>query len=165
MYRAHYHFCVSVLTLFLVGGFGSCEPLFQGFCDVNISHFLARMERAQIALSPWYIPSIQQNQQKERGLASPAEEKSFEMALRDRKSWENWAEENLVEVQRHADALEAEINLRDLRLELSEIAKELVVFHGFAQMGNAKEMIHSIALILERAQKVKSTTCQRGFPG
>jgi hypothetical protein len=81
----------------------------------------------------------------------------------DREQWKTWAEQRLKEAQHYIDAVEGEVATDKLvRGELSDIATELVSFHGYARQGKSDRMVRALERIREHSSRARELACPGG---
>ncbi len=149
-------FSRCALFIFLVG-MGSCRSPLAEICSNELPQFSKQMEAAVLALGPWYsLPASG-----ERRLASEGVSSASEMLEKDRQSWIHWTEKNLKEIQGHLDGLEQEEVERNSLKEFASIANELVIFHGYAQLGDAERMVGLLKQIQQTALKAQRELCSK----
>lgn len=79
----------------------------------------------------------------------------------DRKEWQGWAEDRLVEAQRYMDATMGESGQAPVRAELSQIATDLVSFHGYAGQGKVDRMVLTLERMQGHSAKARGLACNR----
>jgi hypothetical protein len=81
----------------------------------------------------------------------------------DRDEWLAWTEKKLREAQITLDDVAAYPQARELRQDLSDMANDLVAFHGYAQAGKAAPMASMLERIQTRSRKAAARACGREF--
>ncbi len=146
----------ALAGLFLLTGMGSCSPTLQQACQTQYPKFEESVADALTVLVAWNQPL------ENRELASvsdvPQAEPKPVIALQDRVSWEEWAEEHLKEVEQYIDLAKA-AHATEVKNELSQIANELVTFHGQASKGHLARMVSHLKSINEHSAQVHALAC------
>ena len=88
----------------------------------------------------------------------------------DREHWEDWAHQNLVEIQHLLDDLdslparttpEESLKFDALRTELSGAADELVQIHGLIHQGRVDRVGLALSRLQKRAERARGLACAR----
>lgn len=141
-----------VLTL---SGFGSCSASIHEICSSRLPQFEVQLGAAVASLQPWTgLPN--------RELASempPEIVSTNTMAQQDRDDWQRWAEKQLIESQRYIDSAMRELGDGPIRQILSDIANDLVAFHGYSGQGRADKMKTTLERIRERSEQARGLAC------
>lgn len=125
------------------------------FCSSELPLLEVAYDNAVLALGPWLDAGRQP--------ASEGGGPGFSLPERDRDYWADWAEARLKAVQSTMDLAEAE-NRGGLRRELSQLANELVVFHGYSVSGRADKMAASIQKLKLISKRVQARGCPHSTP-
>src|SRR5688572_30583799 len=105
-------------------------------CSKVIPSLTQQFESAEVALAPWFAePATGQR------IPASAVEK-HEMAEIDRASWQKWAEDRIKVTNRFIDQAREDEKLKPARKDIIDIHTQLVMFHGYAQLGDARRMTH-----------------------
>jgi hypothetical protein len=142
---------IPLLVLAIAGG--SCSVSLQELCTSRIPTMDRELGDAIARLAP------PRGEGPARAIASAAQ--AAPMSEDEREGWTDWAEGRLREAQHAMDAAEAYPSARELRSELSTMAKELVAFHGYAQAGDASHMAQTLERIQIRSRQAAAKACPR----
>lgn len=142
---------IRIFTLtfaaFSLTGLTGCMMSSAEICTKRFPEFEQKLSAAHENLAPWNVSG--------RRLASAHHtiEKS------EREGWLRWALERLVEAQHYMDALDGMPDQIQVRSELSEIATDIVSFHGYARQGKGEHMVRTLERIQERSVKARGLAC------
>lgn len=75
------------------------------------------------------------------------------------KRWETWAEDHLKSTQKYMDIVGPHGKVRPLRHQISIVADQWVVFHGYAQLGDTQRMVDTLQLIKSYQTQAQSSAC------
>ena len=146
-------FILTGCAAFCLTGFGSCSVSVMDVCTQRIPELDQRLTDAIGALAPWSgVTSAADRGPASVGLARGSQE----LSKADREVWESWAQARLTETQHYID-LSGEMPF--VRNELTEIANQLVTFHGYAQSGRAGGMARVLLDIQVRSAKINAQVC------
>jgi len=120
------------------------------FCQQELPTLESGYDNAVLALGPWLDAGRQP--------ASQGGDPGYSLPDQDRSYWTDWAEARLKAVQSAMDLAEAE-NRGGMRKELSQLADELVVFHGYSVNGRADKMAASIRKLQLISKRVQARGC------
>jgi hypothetical protein len=136
---------------FSLCGFASCSVPMSEVCTVRFPEFDRNVESAISALGPW------RKNEMGRGLASvEGSNAARDLAKQDRDTWKLWAEERLSEAQHSIDLADGFPGVRN---ELSDIANQLVTFHGYTQNGRVENMVHALEAVQLHSQRAREQVC------
>jgi hypothetical protein len=135
-------------TILLLAGFGSCSTSVQDICarklpafDEQVGGALGRLGRGANV----------------RGLASVGAPHGLDGEQREQ--WLKWTEQRLSEAQRYMDTIDGYQGQKEVQRELSEIATELVQFHGYARQGREDRMARTLERIQVRSARARGLAC------
>jgi len=140
-------FFLTVIATFLISP--SCNQENVDVCGEKLPQLDQKLENAIAALQPWLT------NQPGRYLASATDM----MAEVDKKSWREWGQNVLVDVQRYADYIDSDSSLIHLKYQLSAVSNDLVSFVGYADSGNANKMVIVLARIREKTKRSEEMIC------
>ena len=151
----------SFIILFLFTGLGPCTSL-ENVCSKELSSFNQKVFLASSALAPWKEPWKKDHTNRTLASTEHVEKRqSPVLAVKDRESWQHWARDRLLEVQGYIDALDVYQIYAEEKQELSQVANELVVFHGYVGHGDIQKMDQLLLSISQRSEAVWKRVCQK----
>lgn len=148
----------ALLVIFGCSGLGSCPKAISlsEFCSSDLPRFTEKVNGAVLALQPWEGGDRKLASEGEAGVGvGPSD-----LPLPDRRVWESWAEERLVEAQAYIDFADGDSRYKFIRKDLSSAANDFVAFHGYASQGKVNRMTLTLAQIRTRIDRVQQATCK-----
>ncbi len=139
-------------TLAVLASLSGCNPSTEDICKERLPELERTLENALTVLKDWRDDNAGRN------LASgPAKEQH--LPEYDKRTWQTWAEQRLLETQSYIDRIPADSRLRGARASLTEIANSFVSFHGYASQSRLGPMVRSLEQIRAESEKIGREIC------
>jgi hypothetical protein len=142
-----------ILALTALGAACATHPATRGeYCQERLPQIERSIEDALAGIEPWTLTDPSR---------VPASESPVALiASRDRESWEIWAEDRLREAQADLDRMSIDPSLREVREQVSRLANQLVIFHGYASRGRVMEMARTLESIRKLNGEALTLACK-----
>ena len=145
------------ILLFLALSLCACVPTAKEICNDRLPDLQHSVSNAITILKDWHDDNAGRNL---ASLGEAGEKPTYKgLSEGDRKSWQNWAEEHLVETQRYIDQVPADARLRGARDALTEMANAFVSFHGYVGDSRTGQMIRSLETIQSDTERISAEVC------
>lgn len=136
----------------------SCATLeLAQVCEKQIPRFFTDVAQVNQSL----IEGAGQTIGQDRRIASSLPLEPILLEVDQREDWEDWAKSKLDHTQDLLDLLARYPRLDTHRTEFSQIANDLVIFHGYASRGESDKMSLSLSKILTQRSTLEGDLCRR----
>ena len=135
----------------------SCVPTAKEICHDRLPELQRSVSNAITVLKDWNDDNAGRSL---ASLGEPGEKPTYKgLSDGDRKSWQRWAEQHLVETQSYIDLVPADPRFRGARDSLTQMANAFVSFHGYVGDSRTGPMIRALETIEKQTERISADVC------